>query len=95
MANKYMKMLFTSLTIKEYKLHCTASPRRTKIKSTDGTSLVVQWLGLCAGGLGLIPGELKFPHATVQPKKKVLTIPCFGESVQQLDLLYPLSGSVT
>ena len=39
-----------------------------------GTSLVVQWLRLCAsppGGAGLIPGQgTKVPHATVRPINK-------------------------
>ena len=38
------------------------------------TSLVVQWLRLCAstaGGLGLIPGQgTKIPHATWHNQKK-------------------------
>ena len=41
---------------------------------TPGTSLAVQWLGLCAsvaGGMGSIPGQgTKIPHATRYGQKK-------------------------
>ena len=40
----------------------------------SGTSLVVQWLRLCApyaGGMGLIPDQgTKIPHGTAKKKKK-------------------------
>ena len=36
-----------------------------------GISLVIQWLRLCAGHMGSIPGQgTKIPYATQQKKKK-------------------------
>lgn len=52
-----------------------ASPDLSLLKSTQrGTSLVVQWLTLLAstaGGVGSIPGQICFLHATCGTAKKL------------------------
>ena len=49
-------------------------PGSSLVPSLTGTSLVFQWLKLCAsnaGGVGLIPGQgTKIPHASWQKKNK-------------------------
>ena len=46
------------------------------LHKTEGTSLAVQWLGLCTftvGVVGSIPGQgTKIPHATGVGKNKIL-----------------------
>ena len=59
-----------SLSIKDRK----AGKRGEKRKGSEGASLVVHWLRLCApiaGGSGLIPGQgTRIPHATGCREKK-------------------------